>query len=268
MSAKDPIKVERDGHLAWLTLDRPKKLNAMGLDFFPSLKGLMAEVSADPAIRAVIIKARGKAFSAGIDLDSLAGLLRETGAAGREGLKKVILELQEAMTAVERCSKPVIGAAHSLCLGGGVDLLSACDIRLASADAVFSIRETKMAIIADLGTLQRLPAIIGQGRFRELALTGRDFKAQEALEMGFVNRVFATREELLAGAEALAQEIAANAPLAVQGTKEVILFSRDNGISAGLRYVAQKNAAVLDSEDLLEAIQAYQEKRPPKFKGR
>jgi len=268
MSGNDPLKLERDGHLAWLTLDRPEKLNAMGLDFFPALTGLMDELSADPEVRAVVIKAEGKAFCAGIDLDSLAGLLKGTGAAEREELRRTILELQKAMTAVERCSKPVIAAVHSLCLGGGVDLLSACDVRLASAGAVFSIRETKMAIIADLGTLQRLPTLIGQGRFRELALTGRDFGAEEALEMGFLTRLFATREELYAGAEALAREIAANPPLAVQGTKEVILFSRDFGISSGLEYVAQKNAAALVSEDLVEAVQAYREKREPRFKGR
>jgi enoyl-CoA hydratase len=149
-----------------------------------------------------------------------------------------------------------------------VDLLSACDIRFASRDAVFSVRETRIGVIADIGTLQRLPHIIGHGWFRELALSGRDFTAEEALKMGFITRLCETREELYDEAEKLAVEIASLAPLTVQGTKDVILFSRDNGIHPGLRYVAQKNAAALLSEDLMEAIAAFMEKRKPVFKGK
>jgi enoyl-CoA hydratase/carnithine racemase len=170
------------------------------------------------------------------------------------------------MTAVEKCRKPVIAAIHSHCIGGGVDLTSACDIRLATRDAVFSIRETKMAMIADVGTLQRLPTIIGQGRFRELALTGRNFSAAEAYEMGYLSRVCEDREELYREAKKIADEIAACSPVAVQGTKEVILFNRDHGIQAGLEYVAQKNAAILPNDDLLEAIAAFLEKRAPVFR--
>ena len=132
---------------------------------------------------------------------------------------------------------------------------------------MFAIRETRMAIIADLGTLQRLPALVGQSRTRELALTGRDFSAAEALEMGFVTGLYKDRNELYQGAEKLGLKIAANSPLAVQGTKDVILFSRDNGTSAGLDYVAQKNAAILQSKDLMEALAAFMEKRSPEFKG-
>jgi enoyl-CoA hydratase len=139
---------------------------------------------------------------------------------------------------------------------------------LATTDAVFSIRETRMGIIADVGTLQRLPHIIGQGWFRELALTGRDFSAREAFQTGLVTHLYDDRPALYAAAKNLADQIAECPPLTVQGTKEVINFSRDNGIEAGLQYVAQKNAAALPSEDLMEAVAAFVEKRKPVFKGK
>ena len=147
-------------------------------------------------------------------------------------------------------------------------MICACDIRLATSDAVFSIRETRMGIIADVGTLQRLPHIIGQGWFRELALTGRDFGAREALQIGLVTRICDDRPALYDEAKQLAAQIIACPPLTVQGTKEVINYSRDNGIEAGLQYVAQKNAAALPSEDLMEAVRAFMEKREPVFKGK
>ena len=216
----------------------------------------------------MIIKAEGKSFSAGTDLFSLGPLLQGEGAEFRERLRKDILQLQDGINAVERCRKPVIAAVHSHCIGGGVDLISACDIRIASRDALFAIRETRIAIIADLGTLQRLPHIIGQGWFRELALTGRDFSAEEALKMGFITRLCEDRETLYEEAGRLALEIAECSPLTVQGTKEVINYSRDAGVYPGLEYVAQKNAALLPSEDLKEAFKSFMEKRAPKFRGK
>ena len=149
-----------------------------------------------------------------------------------------------------------------------MDLISACDIRIASRDALFAVRETRTAIIADLGTLQRLPHIIGHGWFRELALTGRDFSAEEALRMGFVTRLCEDRDALYEEAKRLAQQIAECSPMTVQGAKEVINYSRDAGVRAGLEYVAQKNAALLPSEDLMEAFKSFMEKRAPRFKGK
>ncbi len=261
------IRVEKSGPLAWLTLNRPQARNSMTLAFFRELPHIMAGLDRDDSIRAVIIKAEGRSFTAGMDLADLAEIISDKSASARERLRRLILEFQESISAVERCRKPVIAAVHSHCIGGGVDLTSACDIRLAAEDAVFAIRETRMAIIADLGTLQRLPTLIGQGRTRELALTGRDFSAAEALEMGFVSRICQDQEKLYGQAEKLGLELAANSPLAVQGTKEVILFSQENGLRAGLEYVAQKNAAVLQSNDLMEAVRAFREKRKPQFKG-
>jgi len=162
----------------------------------------------------------------------------------------------------------VIAAVHGHCIGGGVDLLSACDIRLAAKDAIFSIRETRIGIIADIGTLQRLPTIIGHGWCRELALTGRNFTAADALKMGFITHLCEDRESLYGEAKALADEIAGLPPLAVQGTKEVLLHGRDHGVYPGLHYVAQKNAAQIPNDDMIEAVTAFLEKRKPIFKGR
>ena len=268
MHAADVIRVETKGTVAWLTLCRPEKRNAMGMAFFSQLTEQVNRLDADPAVRAVVLCGEGQSFSVGLDLMEAAGLLGGKGADDREALRRRIVALQDSFTAVERCRKPVIAAVHGHCIGGAVDLLCACDIRMASADAIFSIRETRIAIIADLGTLQRLPHIIGQGWFRELALTGRDFTAAEALTMGFVTRVLDDRDALMDCAGGMAGQISGLAPLTVQGVKETINHSRDNGVYPGLAYVAQKNAAALASDDLVEAITAFMEKRDPVFKGK
>jgi enoyl-CoA hydratase len=268
MSDSDQFKVEHEDHMAWLTLNRPAKRNVMGSAFFTELSEHLAKLDRNPAVRVVVIKAEGKSFTAGTDLNEAASMLSGEGADQRENTRIKILALQDGLTAIEKCRKPVIAAVHSHCIGGGIDLISACDIRIATEDAVFSIRETRMGIIADLGTLQRLPDIIGQGWFRELALTGRDFTAAEALRMGLLTRVCENREALYAEAKTLAFQIAGCPPLTVQGVKDVILFSRDHGIDAGLNYVAQKNTAALPSEDVVEAVTAFMEKRKPVFKGK
>lgn len=262
------FKVETDGHIAWLTLNRPEKRNVMGLAFFDEIGALFDDFDKNPEIRVVIIRAAGKSFSAGTDLEEAGALINQPSADGRDNMYKNILALQAGLNKIESCRKPVIAAVHSHCIGGGMDLICACDMRLATKDAIFSIRETRMGIVADLGTLQRLPHIIGQSWARELALTGRDFTAQEALQMGLVTRVCDDQPALYKAAKKLAGQIAACPPLTVQGTKEVINYSRDNGIAAGLQYVAQKNSAALPSEDLFEAVTAFMEKRKPVFKGK
>jgi len=268
MTETTNFKVETDNHIGWLTLNRPEKRNVMGLAFFGEIGACFDDFDRNPDIRVVIIRAEGKSFSAGTDLKEAGTLVSQQSADGRDKMQKSILALQAGFTKIESCRKPVIAAVHSHCIGGGMDLICACDMRLATKDAIFSIRETRMGIVADLGTLQRLPHIIGQGWLRELALTGRDFTAQEALRMGLVTGVCEDRPALYKAAKDLADQIAACPPLTVQGTKEVINYSRDNGIDAGLRYVAQKNSAALPSEDLFEAVTAFMEKRAPIFKGR
>lgn len=268
MSGNNFFKVKKEGHIAWVILNRPEKRNSMNLESFSSLRKIFLSFDEDQDVRVVVIKAEGKCFTGGLDLLEAATYINAESAYSREQLRKIIIKMQESINVVERCKKPVIAAVHGLCIGAGVDLLSACDIRMASKDAIFSIRETKIAIIADLGTLQRLPTIIGHGWFRELALTGKNFTAEEALQMGFITHICDDQKELFAKAKKLAQEIAANSPLAVEGAKDVILYSRDNGIYPGLEYVAQKNASTLPCEDVMEAFKAFMEKRPPEFKGK
>ena len=262
------LKVEKSGHVAWLILNRPKQRNTMTLEFFQEIRRLFKVFDEDGDVRVVVIRAEGKSFTAGLDLVAAQSLLGDGSAVYREELRRKIIDLQASMTAIENCRKPVIAAIHGHCIGGGVDLTSACDIRLAAKDAVFSIRETRIGIIADIGTLQRVPYIIGQGWFRELALTGRDWTAEESLKMGYITRLCENSQALFEEARTLAEEIANLPPLAIQGIKEVANYSRDHGIQQGLEYVAQRNAALVPNDDMIEAVLAFLEKRAPKFCGR
>jgi len=272
----DVLTLELEGHVATLWLDRPEKRNAMGPAFWADLPVAMAAIGADPSVRAAVIAARGPHFSVGLDLVSMAGIGVATVAADgtRPSMatrawraRAEVTRLQASVTAVADCPVPVIAAVHGWCIGGGVDLIAACDIRLASADAQFSVRETKIAIVADLGSLQRLPAIIGKGHVAELALTGKDISAGRAADIGLVNHVSADAGAVLADARAMAAEIAANSPLAVQGTKAVLAACEDRSVSEGLDYVATWNSAFLASDDLAEAMAAFMEKRPATFTG-
>jgi enoyl-CoA hydratase/carnithine racemase len=268
MTAENRFGVDRDGFVVRLTLDRPEKRNAMDPDFFRELADLFDRFDADDGVRTVVMGAAGPSFSAGTDLGAVAAMLGSGTAGDRERLVEQIRVLQEAIGAVERCRKPVVAAVHGHCLGGGLDLICACDIRLADASAIFGVRETRLGIIADLGTLQRLPLIIGSGRCAELVYTGRDFTAQEALQMGLVTQVCEDHEGLDAAAAILAGRIAANPPLAVQGAKAVLRHSRDHGPAAGLALAARCNAVALYSADVREAFAALMEKRTPEFKGK
>jgi enoyl-CoA hydratase len=270
------FSVEHDGPVATLWLDSPERRNAMGPDFWTDLPRLMQELSDDDAVRAVVIAARGPHFTVGLDLKTMGGAV-SGGGAGAGGQRsqaeqaarfyKDVHRLQRSITSVADCPKPVVAAVHGYCIGGGVDLISACDIRLCSADAKFSVRETKIAIVADVGTLQRLPRIIGKGHMAELAYTGKDIDATRAREIGLVNDVLPDFDGVVKAAQELAAEIAANSPLAVQGTKQVLKACEDRTIDEGLDYVAVWNAAFLQSNDLMEAMAAFIEKRPPTFTG-
>ncbi len=265
---KQPIRLEVRDHVAWVTLDRPEKRNTLNMATFDRLIELWPELARDPEVRAVVLTGEGKSFTAGLDLNEAAGMFKPPTAATRNEFKQEVMRMQEGCSGIEKCFKPVIAAVHGHCIGGGIDLITACDIRLASKDAVFSVRETRMAIVADLGTLQRLPSIVGEGRARELCLTGRNFTAEEAREMGLLLEVYEDREALREAAGKLAAQIAENPPLAVQGVKETLNFSRDHDVYTGLEFVATKSSALLPNEDLMEAFQAFMQKRKPKFKGR
>jgi enoyl-CoA hydratase len=276
------LTVEWDDAVATVWLDRPEARNAMGQDLWADLPRAMAVVGEDEGVRAVVIAAKGPHFSVGLDLKAMGGLLTggDASSAGGAGAgppsmavraaraRTDILRFQAAITAVATCPKPVIAAVHGYCIGGGVDLIAACDIRLASADAIFSVREAKVAIVADLGSLQRLPAIIGAGHVAELAFTGKDIDAERALRIGLVNEVATDADEVLKAARELAHEIAANSPIAVQGTKAVLAANEGRTVAEGLDYVATWNSAMLASDDLVEAMTAFMERRPPRFTGR
>ncbi|MFN3534912.1 MAG: enoyl-CoA hydratase-related protein [Desulfatiglandales bacterium] len=267
MSNSEYLRLEKEGNICNLVLSRPERLNAMDRGFFQAMGNAFEEIGKDEEIRAVIISGEGKAFSAGTDLKDLGNFLQGVGAKDRRALRGIIEELQAGFDAVEQCDRPVIAAIHGYCIGGGVDLISSCDIRIATRDAIFSIRETRMAIVPDLGTVQRLPYIIGHGYFRELALTGRDFGAEEAYRMGLVTHLCKDKGELMEKAREIALEIASCPPLTVRALKEAIIFSRDYGVRAGLQVVAHMNAYNIPSEDLWEAMAAFKEKRRPRFLG-
>lgn len=264
----ETLRLERNDHVAHVIL---QKLTMPPL-FFQELGAAFDEIASDAGVRAVIVRSEGKHFTYGLDLPAafaeLGPSLQGGTAAVRTALHETILRLQGFLTKVAACPVPVIAAVHGWCIGGGVDLITACDIRLASSDARFSVRETKIAIVADLGTLQRLPLIVGQGHARELALSGKNIGAERAERIGLVNEVFADAAALRTGAEGLAAEIAQNAPLTVRGVKRVLDFGASRRVADGLEYVAAWNSAFLASEDLGEALSAFLEKRPPHFSGR
>ncbi len=264
------FRVERAEPIATVYLSNEKKRNAMGPAFWDELPQVFASLDADPNIRAVVLAADGPIYTAGLDLMGMMPRLQAS-VPGRipqqQHLLAMIHTLQEAITKVERIRQPVIAAVHGKCLGGGLDLITACDIRLCSADAIFSVREVKVAIVADVGTLQRLPRIVGEGHARELCLTGDDITAEHALRIGLVNHVYENREALIAAAQALGTRIARNSPLAVQGTKHVMNQAREQEVAEGLKYVALYNTGFLMSEDLAEAMSAFFEKREAVFTG-
>jgi enoyl-CoA hydratase len=183
------------------------------------------------------------------------------------GLYQGVKKLQKTFTSIAGCPKPVIAAVHGHCLGAGIDLITACDIRYTSADAIFSVRETKIAMVADVGTLQRLPSIVDPGRVAEIVYTGKDFGAEEAKEMGLVSRVFIDSAATYSAALALAREIADNSPLAVQGAKAVLTAGEGRSVEENLDYIALWNAAFIQSNDFVEATMAFLQKRPPEFTG-
>jgi len=273
------LDLEHRGHIAVVWLDRPDKRNALGPAFWSDFPKLIDALGEDRDTRVIVIAGRGPAFTVGLDLvafgpaiaggdvAALAGTASGSDVEKRLNTHRQIKTMQRTFSSLADSRKPVIAAVHGYCIGAGVDLTTACDIRLAAEDAVFSVRETKIAMVADVGTLQRLPAIIDPGRVAELVYTGRDWDAAEALQMGFISAVYPDATTVAAAAIELAEQIAANSPLAVQGAKAVLNAARRRQVEENLEYVALWNAAFLYSDDLAEAIEAFIEKRPPDFTG-
>ena len=268
----ESVTIETKDHVALVTLVGPGKGNAMGPAFWSEMPDVFAALDADRDVRAIVITGSGRNFSYGLDLPAMGGMfapLMNEGAMARPrtDFHIELLRMQKAINAVADCRTPTIASVHGWCIGGAVDLISAVDIRYASADARFSVREVRLAIVADMGSLARLPLILNDGHLRELALTGRDIDAARADKIGLVNDVFEDADKTLAAAHATAAEIAANPPLAVYGVKDVLDQQRTSAVSENLRYVAAWNAAFLPSKDLSEGISATFAKRLPQFTG-
>ena len=259
-----------ENQIAHVSLNRPDKANAMSREVWTELRTVFEWIDVTPEVRVAIISGSGPHFTSGIDLTMLAGVADavddDCEGRKREKLRRVILDLQDTLTSLERCRKPVIAAIHGACIGGGIDLICCADMRYCSAEAYFSIKEIDMGMTADVGTLQRLPKLIGDGMVRELAYTGRKFTADEARAVGLVNRVFDSPEALLAGVTQIAGEIAAKSPLAMRGTKEMIVYARDHSVADSLNYIATWNAAMLMSADMQEAMMSSMQKKAPTFR--
>lgn len=263
------FSLEIADHVAHVTLDRAKRLNTLVPEFWQEMVDVFAEIEAEPSVRVAVISSAGRHFTAGLDLKAFAPLFAGLGQGekGRVGerLRRTVIEMQETFNVIERAGVPVLAAIQGACIGGGVDLVSACDMRYCTADAFFVIQEINIGMVADVGTLQRLPHLIPAGLVRELAYTGRRLEAEEARQAGLVNRVFDDREAMLEGVLEIASEIAARSPLAVRGSKKMLNYTRDHTVAEGLDYVATWQAGMLLSDDFSEAAKAHAEKRPPEF---
>lgn len=266
----ETLEVSLEDHIATVRLNRPDKANAMNATMWQEIRQAFQWVDETPEARVAVLQGEGKLFTAGIDLQMMMGLgpqiQNDCDGRTREALRRVILDLQDTLSSLERCRKPVLAAIHGGCIGGGIDLITCADMRYASADAYFTIKEIDIGMTADVGTLQRLPKLVGEGIVRELAYTGRKFDAAEAKDIGLVNRVFESREALYAGVRDIAATIAAKSPLSIRGTKEMITYARDHSVADSLNYIATWNAAMLMSQDLTEAMMSSMAKRAPHFK--
>jgi enoyl-CoA hydratase len=266
----ETLSVTLDAHIATIRLNRPEKANAMSATMWQEIRKAFDWVDTTPEARVAVLQGEGKLFCAGIDLQMMMGInadvRNDCDGRTREAMRRVILDMQDTLTSLERCRKPVLAAIHNGCIGGGIDLVTCADMRYCSADAYFTIKEIDIGMTADVGTLQRLPKLVGDGITRELAYTGRKCLADEAQQIGLVNRVFESREALYAGVQEIAATIAAKSPLSIRGTKEMINYARDHSVADSLNYIATWNAAMLMSNDLTEAMTANMQKRPPIFK--
>ena len=270
MPTFETLAVTLQAHIATIRLNRPDKANAMNAAMWQDIRRAFQWVDETPEARVAVLQGEGKLFTAGIDLQMMMGLgpqiQNDCDGRTREALRRVILDMQDTLTSLERCRKPVLAAIHGACIGGGIDLITCADMRYASSDAYFTIKEIDIGMTADVGTLQRLPKLVGEGIVRELAYTGRRVEGPEAQQMRLVNRCFDTPEALQAGVMEIARTIAAKSPLSIRGCKEMITYARDHTVADSLNYIATWNAAMLMSEDLSAAMMANMTKQAPSFK--
>lgn len=266
----DFFTVTRHGAVAEIAMDRPDKANGMNPDFWADLPRLMGALDADVSVRAVVLSGAGKHFTGGMDLSTFNGLmemLKAEPARASYAMRQKVLYYQETFNALERSRLPVIAAIHGACIGGGIDMISACDIRLAAQNAYFSIEEINIGMAADVGTLQRLPRLIPMGIVQELAMTGRRFTAEEARDWGLVSGTLeADAGAVRSAALTMAAGIAAKSPLAIAGIKNAVIYARDHRVADGLDQIATWNGGMLRPEDLMGAMQARMAKKQAVFK--
>ncbi len=254
--------------VAHIEMNRPDKANAMSPEFWNDLPVIVKKLGADTNVRAIVLSGRGKHFTGGMDLAAFQGIAELTQTEpgrGAYALRDLITKLQASLSSLEEVRVPVIAAIHGVCLGGGIDLISACDIRLASVDASFGIEEIHIGMAADVGTLQRLPKLMPLGIVRELTYTGRRFSPDEAKNWGLVNSIHADRDAVIGAAIAMARDIAAKSPLAIAGAKQSITYARDHSVADSLDQIATWNAGMLRPDDLMKAMQAKMAKKQAEF---
>lgn len=262
------FELTRHGAVVEVRMNRPEKANGMSPAFWTELPEIMGALDADMTVRSVVLTGAGKNFTGGMDLTVFQGLMEmlqaEPGRASY-AMRQKVLEYQQTFNSLENTRLPVIAAIHGACVGGGIDMISACDIRLASADASFSIEEINIGMAADVGTLQRLPKAMPLGIVTELAMTGRRFTAEQALGWHMINAVHPDAGAVRDAALQMAAEIASKSPLAIAGIKKSVTYARDHSVADGLEQIATWNGGMLRPEDLMAAMQARMAKTEAVF---
>jgi enoyl-CoA hydratase len=248
------IETFKEDGIGFLTLNRPDKLNALSMKLLEELRKAVEELDNDDEISVVIMKGKGRAFCAGLDFYDFLQLVQKNMTEDREKIKNFLYEsvvfMQESIASINRSKKIYIAAIHGFCVGGGLDIASTCDIRLATKDSVFSIMETKIGVVDDLGAIQYLPKIIGEGNTRLLAYTARKIQAKEALRIGLVSEVYENEQELMKKAKELALEIMKNPKDALAGTKEAMNYGLDHSVEESLRFAARFNSTLFNFEEV------------------
>ncbi len=258
-------------NIGYITLNRPEKRNALNLSHWNAIGEKIDQAAKDKEARVVILRGAGKSFCAGLELspdnEILSMIMDKPGAAQKLRFYDEVKHLQDIHNRLESMPQPVIAVIHGHCLGAGLELVLCCDFRLCSADAVFALPEARLAIITDVGGLQRLPRVVGEGHAREISYRAHTFGAEKAKSINLVNEVYPDKDSLDEQALAIAKEIASAPPLAVQGAKDVFLYNRQASLQESLDYNAARSAMIMPSEALMEAVAAFMEKRSGVFKG-
>ena len=263
--------VSIEDHVASVAFNRPEKANSLHRAAWKEMQQIFEDLDDNPEVRCIVLSGEGKHFCAGIDLSLLMDLnpLNDVKCEGRkrELFRKSLVALQDNISAIEKCRKPVLAAIHKGCIGGGVDIITACDMRYCTEDAYFQVKEVDMGLVADIGTLQRLPKVISYGQAAEMAYTGKKLLGPESFEIGLTNKCFPDKESMMKGVMAMAKVIASKPPLVIRGTKHILQYTRDHSVKESLDYMATYNAAYFFSDDLTKSFEAAMTKQKPTFQN-